>query len=99
MKAPKGYLISMDATQTEKETAMTEQKTTEIIWDRNSDKPGWHARYNDAGNDDINHHDELLVSENVEEEESDLELLAAIAAPKGMTDEGGNLIGEVTFSR
>ena len=78
---------------------MTEQKTTQIIWDHNSDEPGWYARYNDTGNDDINHHDELLDSEDVDEDDEHLELLATIAAPKGMTNEGGNLLGEVTLHR
>lgn len=78
---------------------MTEQKTTRIIWDHNSDEPGWYARYNDAGNDAINHHDELLDSKGVDDDDSDLQLLAAIAAPRGMTDEGGNLLGKVTFHR
>lgn len=74
-------------------------KTTQIIWDHNSDEPGWYARYNDTDNSEINNHDEFLDSEDPEEDNSTLEVLTTIAAPKGMTDDGGNILGDITFHR
>ncbi len=72
-------------------------KTTRIIWDHNSDIPGWYARYNDPGNESINHQDNYLDCEDPEESTAKLLARATREAPQGMTDETGSLLGEVTF--
>lgn len=78
-------------------------KTTKIIWDYNSNTPGWYARYNDPGNDSINHHDNYLDCDDHEMDSAYLVEIATNEAPKEMTKgvrwENLELLGEVSIER